>query len=318
MALDITYIISDNLDFEFANLVFFDHGPEFPKRMGWPCQRLDADLFQQGYIYVIDPRMSLENCTFLKNRVRTCRDSLFVFAITDPYEHHRQIPYFQLLFDVILESNTIILSRYRFSEIVWDLYVRDRKKVFFLPNPYVDFSLDLPDWNHRTGRILFSGAIDWNVYPHRTCFHSNIAQSLFYRRHVHKLVHPGYPDLKNGMTRKHDIIGREYVKYISNHRFFFITPSRCDCEFLKYTECAAALSLPVGIPASTLPSEAKQAFVTMDFNRLGRSVRLITSMSDNESWDRAQVYHRVMKKERDPRLLNRLLEEYIRESWPLS
>lgn len=92
----------------------------------------------------------------------------------------------------------------------------------------------------------------------------------------------------------------------------FITPSRCDCEFLKYSECAAAGCLPVGKACSSLPEQAKENMVEIDSTSIGKSIKKIFSIPVDEVKEMAQNYRNIMIKERSKDILNNMLNEFVK------
>lgn len=75
----------------------------------------------------------------------------------------------------------------------------------------------------------------------------------------------------------------------------FISPSRCDCEFLKYTECVAAGCLPFGKSCRLLPVPARESFWELDFRNLGDSLDKLLSAPLDEVSERAENYKIIMK-----------------------
>ncbi|MGH7884940.1 MAG: hypothetical protein ACRENO_04500 [Thermodesulfobacteriota bacterium] len=91
----------------------------------------------------------------------------------------------------------------------------------------------------------------------------------------------------------------------------FLSPSVCNLEFKKYSECAAAKCVPVGIPPNSFNKDMLEPFLMIDFNNISKSIKRIYSIHNNELIERSELYYRSTIKHRNPDILNKKLEYYI-------
>ncbi|HEY9662245.1 MAG TPA: hypothetical protein V6C65_27635, partial [Allocoleopsis sp.] len=148
--------------------------------------------------------------------------------------------------------------------------------------------------------------------PERQAFITAIRRNPLLWGKVHHLKHPGYPD--TGQPQHHAIIGSHYIRFLSQFRWMFISPSRCCLEFLKYSECANARCVPIGQPPKSFSDRLRQSFMRLNFEQLHRSLRRLFSMPLDELQAMADQYHQAMVEERNPVLLNAQLDAWVNET----
>jgi hypothetical protein len=182
-----------------------------------------------------------------------------------------------------------------------------RSQVVLAPFPYepereIDASI-----GQRTRRVFLSGARHRRVYPSRESLYLRAAWNPLARRLVDRLDHPGYPD--TGMSARHDVVGACYVERASASTHFFLDPSRYRVELMKYLECAYAGSVPIGVPASTLPQSAAGNFIISECRTT--DLRRAVAMPVDEMEAIAGAYRSAMRAARAARALDAALDRQI-------
>src|SRR4051812_45437884 len=76
------YLISSR--FDYSKMICRDAGPGYAQSMGWSWQALDSVSAQDGVVYIVDNRITEQDCFTLEALVARKR-SVFVFKIVDPY-----------------------------------------------------------------------------------------------------------------------------------------------------------------------------------------------------------------------------------------
>lgn len=310
------YLVSDN--FDYNKTIAPDVGPEQAKRNEWKTDYLSNYSNHVGEWIIVDNRLTGEELSKVAKIVKEYRKNPFQFVIVDPFEEWcRGYSYYQFLFEICNKKNVFFLSKYTPDEVAED--VRQRAgydKMVVVPYPYPEMQEVHISWSDKKDKIFFSGNQDANVYPYRHKFGNASKYWPPARSRVSKLQHPGYPD--DGQEKKHNVTGDKYVERIAHHQFMFISPSRCHLEFLKYGECAAAGSVPVGAVPDGFNEAMANPFVELDFSsyfRLIRSIHRLFDMSEEERVDRAEAYREAVKKYRSPDRLNRRLDDFIEAVW---
>ena len=293
-------------------------GPEQARRNEWETDFLSNVSDHLGKWILIDNRLTEKECEHVFEIVETHRSTAFCFAVIDPYEEWcRDHWYYQLLFSVAGKENVFFLSKYTPDEVVEDIRRQaGTDKMVVVPYPYPRKQEATTSWEVKDDKIFFSGNQDANVYPYRYKFNNVAKYWPFAYDKVAELEHPGYPDI--GHEKKHDIIGKEYVEEISHYQFMFVSPSRCHLEFLKYGECAAAGSVPIGVAPNTFNEAMAEPFVELNFDsyfQLIRSIHRLSGMGKKEREERAVAYREAMKKYRSPDRLNERLDAFIDTVW---
>lgn len=310
------YLLSD--EFDYSRMISSAAGPDQAERNRWEIDYWSNVSDHLDKWIIVDNRLTEPECEQAPEIIARHPDTPFCFAVIDPYEEWcRDHWYYRLLFRVAGEENVFYLSKYNPEEVVEEIRQRaGREKMAVVPYPYPSQQEVSTPWSERKNKIFFSGNQDAEVYPYRYRFH-NVAK-YWPPAHwsVSELEHPGYPDI--GHEKKHDVVGERYVKKISRHQFMFISPSRCRLEFLKYGECAASGSVPVGVVPNTFNEAMAEPFVELDFSsyfRLIRSIHRLFDMSEEERVNRAGIYREAVKKYRAPDRLNERLNEFIDTVW---
>jgi hypothetical protein len=310
------YLLSNG--FDYSKMVSSASGPEQAERNGWETDSLSNVSDHLEKWILIDNRLTEKECKRVPEVVQKHRSTPFCFVVIDPYEEWcRDHWYYRLLFRLAGEENVFFLSKYTPDEVVEDIRRQSgADKMVVLPYPYPREQEVSTPWEVKDAKVFFSGNQNANVYPYRHKFNNVSRYWPFANSKVSKLEHPGYPDI--GENKKHNIVGKKYVKEISNHQFMFISPSRCHLEFLKYGECAAAGSVPVGVPPEGFTPEMRAPFVELDFTNylsLIRSMHALFAMSEEERASRAKEYRQAMKKYRSVDRINEKLNSFIKKVW---
>jgi hypothetical protein len=304
------YIISDVFNYE--KHIAPDIGNKYARNMGWKVGPLSTIDLKNEDTFILDALFVENEYPQIEKIIAHNSENLFIISVIDPCFHCRELRHYKFINEMHRYDNVCIVSRYTPSEVLIEIMERyGRKRFFFLPNVFVDYNIEFKDFNKRQNKIIASGAIDKDVYPLRTMLLNRIKRSFFLKFKVSILRHPGYIDIIPG-EYLHDKIGDKYVRYLSEFKYMFITPSRCDCELLKYSECAAAGCLPVGKACSSLPEQAKKNMVEIDFTRIGKSIKKIFSIPVDEVKAMAQNYRNIMIKERSRDILNHMLNEFVK------
>jgi hypothetical protein len=306
------YFLSE--DFDYSKKIVPDTGPEQAERNGWKKESIDNLGNYNSCWKIVDNRISKRECKIVKKVIKEKESKVFL-VVVDPYrEWCEGEEYYKMMYEMAGEA--YFLSKYEPSEISAEIKeIAGEERFIVIPYSYNEEREVKIDWSKKREEIFFSGNQDKKVYPYRHMF--NMTRKYWFPLYgrVKKLEHPGYPDI--GEDRKHDVIGERYIEKISRHQFMFISPSRCRLEFLKYGECAAAGSVPVGMPPDGFTSEMRDPFVELDFSSypaLIRSTHALFEMSEEERSRRATEFRRVMKKYRSPDRLNKKLDAFIEQA----
>ena len=187
----------------------------------------------------------------------------------------------------------------------------NHSKLVFIPNPFFDEFSIKKDLYLRKKKIIFSGKVCQELYPLRSELLNNLKYNPFLWNKISVLNHPGYPDV--GENLEHNFIGRKYLEYLSQFYFMFLEPSRCNLEFLKYTECAYAHCVPVGKIPNSFTQAMKKSFFELDFSHLYSSIKRLFLIPNSELFERSRDYYLAMEHERNPAILNTNLDSFLQE-----
>jgi len=306
------YLLSDN--FDYSKMITYDAGPGYANNMNWAHDSLRNIHSYIENVNIIDTRLSEGECAGLEKFINTNKDTIFVLTVTDPdREHCIDHWYYDFLSRVKYYKNVFFLSKYIPTEFVKDLDdSTNKEKVVFIPYPFVDRYHISNNLSNRRKKIIVSGSTEQYLYPHRYKFYHHVRKSInpWLRSKVAILQHPDYPDI--GRRLKHHIIGSKYVEYLSRFMFMLIAPSKYELELLKYTECAYARCVPLGMVPKSFSEEVNKFFLLIDFENINRSIKSIFSIPVSELNDLANGYYLALSKERNPDLLNRKLEDFLK------
>lgn len=239
-----------------------------------------------------------------------------LLKMVDPYwgRENRaptQRPYIRLVEEACSRANVGILSVYEPREWLADLVSRQRPRCVVLPYPYLvdqELPLDAENFSARRDRAILTGRISRRRYPLRAQLALRRMFSWRYRKNIEVLRHPGYPDI--GHTLQHSILFDNFVRFLAGYRYCYLCPSRADLEFLKYTECAYAGCVPVGVAASSIAREAHECFLD-ETSFLESLRREPASTRHREHFERAQLYRQIMRASRQPENLRERLIEFV-------
>ncbi|MCW3466989.1 hypothetical protein [Chitinophaga nivalis] len=280
--------------------------------MGWSFDTLSNISHYENKICVIDNRIIESECLLLHQYLRENAHRKFMFVIIDPYReacvnHY----YYELMENVYHLPNVLYLTKYNATEWALDLDPAQRKTTW-IPYPYdISREINTDSLNNRKSKIIFSGALLHGIYPLR---------SAFLKKNIHAgnehlidwLKHPGHED--DGDIMQHDVIKESYLTFLSQYKFMFLCPSRCQLEFLKFRECAYAGCVPVGqLPTSML--SAVNIFKWDDSVSSAQLTKLLATDS-SQLLPIVQQYRRFFREERTPAKLNKQLAEFLKvQEW---
>lgn len=255
--MDIVYLVSHEFDYS-KRMYNGDCGPEYAESLGLSsvCWKDFENI--KGLNAFVDTRIQQAEIDELESLIIRKKDCKFLMAVTDPYiENENDNPYMQLLFRLSNQSHVCIVSKYQPEEIIKDLLHLYTEKRFLTLNYVYDPAKEISISSRKKNKILFSGATYKEIYPERFIFLKRTRRNIC-RFYIDLLIHPGYPD--TGGKLQHKIIGDEYIKFVGQYKYMFISPSRCSLEFLKYREAAYAGVLPIGMCPKTFTNEMERAF----------------------------------------------------------
>ena len=309
MSAEILYIISSS--FDYNKLILRDHGPGYAEDMNWKSDSFKNIVNYKDRVFVVDNRITPEECTEIKEIVKMNPSTLFVFTIIDPYyEWENANPYIKTLFEIKDFENVFFLSKYDPRELTKDLDDASRNiKMLILPYPFRNETLRRINFYKRINKLFISGNMHPDVYPLRSAVRMQAKWNPFLWSKVALLQHPGYPDI--GQKSKHDIIGGAYIDYLSQFTLMLCCPSRCDLEFLKYSECAYAGCVPVGRAPATFNKGLKECVLEINPKDIYGSIKGFLKIPLNELQQRAESFRNLMERERNPALLNQKLHNFL-------
>lgn len=296
--MDIVYFVSSSHPYQ--NAIYFGVGPSFGEAFGWrvaPINELPACNCDVG---ILDNRLEPADIIVIDsflNKPAGKRFPIF-FRISDPDMPLSANPCVQFIFSCKDKTGVHFATTYDpegpFLDFVKTL---GRSRVIALPYPYekkreADIDLAL-----RRRRVFLSGANDPNLYPLRYSLRRRRKRNLILRALVTDLPHPGYPD--GGASLTHRIVRDRFVEYAAQFTHFFLCPARYESELAKYTECAYAGSVPLGMPPKSIKNAVKDCFITWRGDDvIGLARNLFADM--DESREKAAAYRKIMRGLRDP------------------
>ena len=299
----IVYLVSDALDYRL--LICADAGPQFAHNFGWRYDTLRnaINYLNQGITILFDTRMSEDEYAVAYQMIAQNPASEFIATVTDPYyEECIDKPLYRFLFKTTTLPNVRYLTQYQPTEIIAFLRnIKGMDSMLVLNYPYLkekEVNKPLPTRKHK---IIFSGSLSKGLYPERFLFRYKYRRSLF-RLLIDDLVHPGYPNSNESFS--HNKVGQSYIDHLSRYKFMYIGASRCNLEFMKYSECAYAGCIPVGHVPGTFNDELRKFVQPVDNRRLHKSLVKIFSMPQKEQHEIAAGYRKAFAAQRDPVLLN--------------
>lgn len=304
------YVISS--DFDYSKRMYNgDSGKEYADSLDietitWKeCQRnQDCDIL------FFDSRLSQNELLQISLYINDNKNKIFLMAITDPYfEQEKDSPYIKFLYLLKNNSNVGIVSKYQPEEITQELYILYGKNRFLTLNYVYDPKEELTiNYKNKKNKILLSGSLNFKLYPERNLLHK-FSRVFPLNMFVDILQHPGYPDV--GQKLNHDIIGENYINFISSYRFMFVTPSRCKLEFLKYRESGYAGTIILGLTPKTFPANLSKSMIEINpfFPFLGILKALL--MSQKKYLSKINSFREVFLKERKKTSQILLLNKFI-------
>lgn len=305
---DKVYFLSST--FTYDSMYYADGGPVYAADMGWKTGTM-RELSNAGCpVSVIDLRIEEEEQSSVAALIVEQPKRLFVLTVSDPYLSHQESPYYQLLFKMARYPNVVYLSRYQPVELTGRLLDFVGPGRFVVSHyPYVPERRPFTKAPGRTRRILLSGAITSEIYPERDQFYRRLRANPLLRGFVAHLWHPGYPDVGDRQT--HQFVGAAYLALLSGFRFMFVSGSRYDLEFLKYSECGYAGCVPVGFPPATFPAELRDCILPIDLDNPMRSILRIVTRLAADLDARAARFAALQQELRSPRRLNSALDAFL-------
>jgi len=258
----IQYILSAEI--EYDKLICADAGPAYAANMGWAYDTINNIDNYNVAVLIIDNRLSPPECEKITAYMESHPGIYFGLCVTDPGEYNYYHWYYNFLAASAKYPNTFILAKYHAAgllKIIQSAYGSHR--YIALGYPY-DKQKEI-NRDDQKQKLIFTGAVS-DVYPERKHFLKRFKRSpLFFLIDV--LPHPGYADI--GQQRKHNLVGDDFINFLSGYMFMYVSGSRYQVELLKYNECAYAGALPVGLPPETYPDEIKALFFRPVFSVSG-------------------------------------------------
>lgn len=303
------YLISN--EFNYSKLISRDTGPFYAQDMGWETEKINNAEIKNQNIYIIDNRITPQECLKIQATITKNKHTRFFFTLIDPYvEWQKENYYTKTILKMKNSTNVFFLSKYGPKEIVKELDdLTCNKKMAVLPYPF-KANLSVPiDLKNRQKKIFISGNMHKKIYPLRYQLLLHKKWNPFLQSKLVYLKHPGYADI--GEKQKHSIVGDNFITYCSHFIFMLCCPSRCDLEFLKYSECAYAGCVPVGRAPSTFDKDLRDCVLELDTKNLFKSISGIFKISLNELEDRARVFRDLMEKKRNPAALHKKFLEML-------
>jgi hypothetical protein len=303
-----------------ANLICRDAGPPYAKSLG-----LEWSGIESLREHPSGKKTVIVDSTLNDGEVRAVQDfierqqSIVLLKVVDPYwvrgnHGKRKSAYSALVETHCRLPNVAILSPYEPREWLKMVVEKSNPKLLVLPYPYVpeaELPLSPESFSERMDRAILTGRLSGRKYPRREMVRRLRYVLPKYRRNFDLLEHPGYPI--RGEVLRHDLIFDGFVKFIGGYKYFFVDPSRADLEFLKYTECAYAGCVPVGVPAGSLCAAAGQ--LVLDTAGFLKSLRQPAATRDREHFERARQYRDAMSKTRKAGELRERLETFVNSNF---
>jgi hypothetical protein len=300
-------------DFPWHLVIYPGSGPPFGRAYGWTVRPIDEIGAADCDVGIVENRLLAGDVACLERHLAAPGGPRFplVLKVSDPEMPLSRHEGTRWLFSVADRPGVHYASVYEPAGPLGEfLAARRASKTVRVPFPYdATREVERP-FHDRRRRVFLSGAHNRRLYPFREALFRRHAWNPLARAVLHRLPHPGYPD--TGATPRHDVVGARYVERAARFTHFLLDPSRYGVELMKYTECAYAGSVPIGRLPSSLTGEVEDAFVatagsTRDLRRAIRAPR-------EELEALASRYRRALRAARDPRRLDAVLDEQIREA----
>ena len=309
------FIVSDK--FDYSTKICADTGPLYAQSLGLTAIGVDSALdAEPGTFFIVDNTLEDSEVEIIRVLIER-QSSPVLLKVVDPYWSRQNkppnpAPYFKLVEEFADRSHVGILSTYEPNEWLEEILVQKQPKLLALPYPYLsdaEMPLRAETFNKRLDKAILSGSKGRKKYPARARLHWRRLFFKRYRNGFDVLEHPGYPDI--GEPLKHRHLFGEFVRYLASYKYCFLCPSRADLEFLKFTECAYAGCVPVGVAASSMPREARELFLSE--KAFLDSLRSQPAAKRNrDHFERAQAYRQLMSACRRPDDLYEMLMRFLR------
>lgn len=300
----VSYVVSDK--FDYNKMICDDAGPLYAQRHRWRLAELKELSNLDDSIVVIDNRVEPSEFAILEEYIQQHGSRPIYFKLIDVYWRSIEQPYYRFLFKIARHRNVRFLCPYVPAKITQLLCEISGQSDACVVVPYAyDSARELPSEAHRANRIAISGALG-TAYPLRWRVHLATRRSFRTAGKVAKLRHPNYPDI--GQVGVHSITGDRYIAHLAKFRFMLTTGAADREEFLKYSECGYAGCLPVGEVPQSFSEALAGCVMQIDATLpIAGQLSAIVRMSADEWQDRSTRYRKLLRVERDPERLQRLL-----------
>lgn len=295
----VRYLVSAR--FDYSQWLCADAGPQYAESLGLAWEPFDSQRLAASdpyTVWVLDPRLQADEVRRLEELAWRFPHLWLVPRVVDPcWPPEDQNALRNLAFRLARRPRTALLLAYQPAEVtvlLADAFGPNRW--FVSPYPYVS-ARELALGGKRLHRVLISGSANPRMYPLRALARRKRITAPRWRLLSADLVHPGY-GIQAGQQQA--CIGNRFVAHLARYRFMLLCPSRASAELLKYGECAYAGCAPVGAAACGLPSEAAACIIPFDAADTAGSIRRIAATSEQEAWERAFHFRRVMSEARAP------------------
>ena len=318
----VTLIVSSVLDHSL--LIARDHGPRYAESLGipWAPTTELPDLADAAVI--IESTINSEEEVAAVRRALERHSAPILLKIVDPYwssttrrpmpwQRDRRSAFARLVEDYCNRPNVGILSVYQPAEWLADIVARKNPTLLVLPYPYLE-ELERPltaeAFQHRKRKVILSGSTGIQKYPQRHWLRWKARLWGNYRRYVDVLLHPGYPN--TGDSLRHQVISDAYVEFLSGYQYMFLCGSRAGLEFLKYSECAYAGCVPVGIAPASLPDAATKQFISVP-GCIARCSKTDQTKANLEAFGQALAFRTAMRAGRNSTVLRKTLNAFVEQ-----
>ena len=302
------YLLSNS--FDYSLMICNDAGPNYAINMGWQYDTLENIKAYSEYLNIIDRKVGEEELNRLEEIILKQKETKFMFLVVDPFKERKKQFNFVFFNRIKHLSNVYFLTPYIPTELVKSLSDSVKnEKVLFIPYPFVDRYNTNNLFSNRQEKIVLSGSMSKHLYPYRAKFREYVLKNKWLQDKVEILDHPGYPDL--GFEKNHQVVGENYIEYLSKFSLMFISPTRCKLELLKYSECAYARCVPIGRMPSSFSKKMKEPFIEVNLNFPRFSLNRIFSIPIDELIDRSNKYYSAFSQERNPDLLNKKVDNFF-------
>ena len=307
---DFIYLVSNKLDYSL--LICPDAGPNYAINLGWKWDYVDniSRYLDTGTTIILDTRMFEEEYENVLAAIISNPDTSFIGTVTDPYyQECIDKPLYKFLFKTTTLPNVRYLTQYQPTEIIAFLRnIKGADSMLVLNYPYLKEKEISHPFEGRKNKIIFTGSLSSGIYPERALFRYKYRRSPW-RLRIDDLMHPGYPGPNDRFA--HEKVGSSYIRHLSGYQFMYLGASRCQLEFMKYSECAYAGCVPVGYSPGTFGDSLKKYVVTIDNRRLHKSMLKIFSIPIRERKEIAAGYRKDFAQQRDPALLNKIFTDFL-------